>query len=310
MRNFVSIVITLFIGISVSAQTSANLRLNLVKGKTYKTKVHTQQVTTTMEEHKQKEKGVIYHYFVSVTPVSVNENSLTAKVKFDTITNYLSFPAMVLSSTQKGNSLNISDPSTIMGIILKRLSKSDLLVKFDLTGNVAEITNLSQISQSILNGLDSIQSDAASVLKAQSKSLVSESTIKQMINPITAFLPGTDIKVGTKWDATSVTLTNGVEVVDSIKYKFEKNDGSKGVIMSESVIKPLGKDSVVRNGSKIQYDVNGIGKSTVKFDLKTGWPLEVISKQYSAGFINLTIQGKLTQIPLEVNRTTEIISYP
>lgn len=310
MRNFVSIVITLFIGISVSAQTSANLRLNLVKGKTYKAKVNTRQITTTMENRIQQEKGITYHYFVSLTPLSVDENSVTAKVRFDTIINTFSFPAMVLTSNYKGNSLNISDPSNILSTVLKRLSKADLIVKFDPTGNASEITNFTQVSKSILNGLDSIRSDAAVALKLQAKSLVSESTIKQMINTVTAFLPGTEIKVGTNWDATSTVVTNGIVVVDSMKLKFEKIDGTKAVITSESIIKPLGGDSVVRNGAKLQYDINGIGKSTVKFDLKTGWPLEVTSKQYSAGYLNLTVEGKVNRIPLEINKITEITSFP
>jgi hypothetical protein len=310
MRNFVSFVIALLIGIPLSAQTTANLRLNLVKGKTYKVKVITRQITKSLEDHKDQLKGVTFQYFISLTPLTIDEDGTTAKVKFDSISNVFSSPSMVLSSNLQNNSLKISDPATILSIILKRLTQSDLIVILEPTGNVKEITNLKQVTQCILTGIDSIQSDAALVLKAQAKSFISESAIKQMINPITAFLPGVEISVGTKWDATLTMVTHGVMVLDSIKYKFEKIDGKKGVITSESKIKPASLEPITKNGVRLVYDVNGLGKSTVLFDLKTGWQLESVSRQYLEGFINVTFQGQVTQVPTEMSGTTEIISYP
>jgi hypothetical protein len=309
MKTFISTAIAILLSVSLMAQTSANLKLNLINGKTYKAKVSTEQNTTSNFNGMQQNTTITSVMFMSLKPTAINADNILAEVRFDTISTKISMPNMEMSSVKPGD-LKSTDPGTVMCCILNRLSQAIFQVKMGLTGNVIEISNISPLAESILKGIDSIQGQAAGMLKTQTSMLVSEKSIKSMIESVTAYLPGKQVKVGDKWDTQLSLVSGGMGMLIANNYKLKKISGNQAELAAESTIEPASQYPIDMNGAKISYDVRGLGKSTVDVDTQTGWLIKASSKQHLMGNMNLKMQGNDMQIPVEIDDKTETVSVP
>ena len=148
------------------------------------------------------------------------------------------------------------------------------------------------------------------MIKMQAKLIVGEATIKGMINSITAFLPGTEIQVGNKWDTQLTMSSGGINISYSTNYKLKKINGNQAELSAESTIEPGSKDPIDMNGTKMTYDVRGLGKSTILVDTQTGWLIKTSTKQHLTGNIIISMQGNEMQIPVEMDGSTVIVSIP
>ncbi len=310
MKTFISVAIAIFFGLSLMAQSSANLKLNLEKNKTYKAKTTSTQTISQTINGMQQSTEMKSTMVLSVKPVNISADYILAEVCFDSIINNTNMAGrkMDMNSSKPGN-MKSSDPMEIMGCLLYRLSKSILSMKIAYTGNVVEISNMKSITDSVMLGVDSLQG-AAKMVQMQAKMLINELSLKGMIEAVTAYLPGKQVKVGDQWESRINQSSSGIGILTINKLKLKKIDGNQAEVAGEATIEPLSSAPIEMNGAQITYDVRGLSKSNLTIDTKTCWVIKGTSKQHLQGNVNVKMQGNEMQIPVEVDGTSDIVSIP
>jgi hypothetical protein len=294
--------------VSLMAQ-NANLKLNLEKNKTYRIKSINEQNTTVTYGGAPQQAETRSITTISLKPLNIGTDNIVADVRFDTLITTVSMPKMEMNSTKEGN-IKSSDPSEIVSAFLNRLSKVTLNVKLALTGNVIEITNLQALEGEITRGIDSIQGQMSGMIKTQIKNMISENSLKGMIESVTAYLPGKQVKVGDKWESHISLTAGGMGMLIGTNYKLKKITGSQAEISAESTIEPANQAPMEMNGAQITYDVRGLGKSTLIIDTATGWIIKTSSKNHTQGNMNIKAQGNDMQMPMETDGSSEVVSVP
>jgi hypothetical protein len=293
MKTLVSTAIALFIGGIMMAQT-ANLKFNLDKNKTYRVKTKTEQTTSYSGGGQQQTINSNTTMFFSLKPISSSADNFQAEVKFDSIKTTMTMPMMNIdiNSTKEGN-IKSPDISTALGCLFHRLSSNTFNVKMAYTGNVIEISNYQAIADNILQGIDSLQGQAQ-MMQAQAKGMFTEPSLKGMIESVTAYLPGKEVKEGDKWVSVLNQAGMGASMQTTNNLKLKKINGKQAEITGDATIEPTGG---------AQTDVRGVSKSTLTIDLNSGWIIKGTSKQHSQG----TMGGQAT---IESDGTTEIADIP
>lgn len=308
MKNLFSTVLTIMFCASLMAQT-ANLKLNLEKNKTYRIKSNTEQNTTVTYGGAPQQVETKSITVLSLKPVDITPDNIIADVRLDTLITTVSMPKMEMNSTKAGN-LKSSDPSEIVNTFLNRLSSVTFHVKLAPTGNVVEITNLQALEGEITKGIDSIQGQMSGMIKTQVKNMVGESSLKGMIESVTAYLPGKQVSVGDKWESHISLTAGGMGMLIGTTYKLKKLSNNQAEITAESTIEPASQIPMEMNGAQISYDIRGLGKSTLTIDTKTGWIVKTSSKNHLQGNMNIKAQGNDMQMPMETDGTTEMVNVP
>lgn len=308
MKKIITTSIAICVSALLIAQTPVNLKLNLVKNKTYRLKTTSSQNTTMTYGGTPQQSESKSITSLSIKPVDSGADFVIAEVRFDTMQTSISMPKMELNSTKPGK-LSSSDPSEVMNCIMNRLSKAVFNVKFSTNGKVLEISNLKANTDTISQGLDSLQGQMA-MMKGRMVDMASEATIKGMIESITGYLPGKEINVGDKWTSNIVMSSGGIGMSMTYNYKLKKVTGNQAEISGDVTIEPASQTPTEMNGAQISYDVRGLGKSTLTVDAKTGWILKATIKTHNQGNLNMKMQGNDMQMPIETDGTTEVISLP
>ena len=307
MKTIVSILILAMFSLSSVAQSSANLKFNLEKNKTYRLKSSTvmdQKITVQGTEQLTEVKNILYF---SIKALNASNDFFMAQIRFDTIFNSTSMPQMEMSSKNKGN-MKSSDAKEITDCFMNRLSNSTLVVKMDYSGHVIDIMNFQVIEKVLLADIDSIQGQAEMTLKPRLTMMAEKEALKGMIEGITVYLPNKVVKTGDKWDVSYKSKSGGfgMYVNSSIVLSDLKKD--EATLTGDIAIEPAADKPMEMNGAEITADLRGLGKFDMKINPTTGWIINNTSTMQLKGDLNVKAQGQDMQIPMEINSNTEIMS--
>jgi hypothetical protein len=309
MKNTLLCFASLLLSISLSAQSQVDLKLNLKSGKKYAIKSASEQTVNTsfngMQQSTQVKSGIV----LSIIAKETNAAGIIAEVQLDTITTSTNAGMMKLDiNSGKGGSISSSDISEAMSAVMARLSSCKLQVKFSPEGKVLEISNVQAVTDSVCKGLDTLKGQMSQMLLMQTKTMVNETSIKGMIESVTAYLPGKPVKVGDKWNSSYVQSSGGIGMLISTDFKFKNLADKKAEIVGNSTIEPSSTEPVSMNGAKISYDVRGLSKSNLKVDTESGWILSGTNQSHSQGNMSVSMSGNNMQVPVEIDNTTIITS--
>src|ERR1035437_10240648 len=261
--------------ISLMAQNSVNLKMNLEKNKVYRfSSVSEQTIIQTVNGNQQTIESKT-NYAVSLKMVDATADFMVTEVHFDTlITNTNSMGKMVnISSVNEGN-IKSTETDDVMSYIMNRISKNALYIKMDFTGKVLEIVNSKMLSDVIMKDTSSITltGPIGSGVKSQIKNLTSDNTLKTMIEMFTYYLPGKQVSTGDNWNVTIQTNSGGMALDVITSYHLDKVKGDDAIITAESDIKTaVNAEPIVAGSAKITYDdLKGINKSNMVIDTRTG----------------------------------------
>ena len=193
-------------------------------------------------------------------------------------------------NSSKGGSIKSTDISEVFGCLYHRLCSNPISIKMAYTGNVIEISNYQAISDNVLQGIDSLQGQAQ-MMQAQAKGMFTEPALRGMIEAVTAYLPGKEVKEGDKWVSVVNQAGMGMNMQTTNNLKLKKLSGKQAEITGEATIEPTGG---------AQTDIRGVSKSSLTINTESGWIIKGSSKQHSQG----TMNGQAT---IESDGTTEII---
>ena len=293
MKTLVTTAIALLIGSTMIAQT-ANLKFNLEKNKTYRVKANTVQSTSYSGGGMQQNINVNSTMYFSLKALSADADNFQAEVKFDSIIFSMTMPTMKIEiNSAKDGNIKSPDISTALGSLFHRLSSNTFAVKMAYTGNIIEISNYQTIADNILQGVDSLQGQAQ-MMQAQAKGMFTEPALRGMIEAVTAYLPGKEVKEGDKWVSVFSQSGMGATMQTTNNLKLKKISGKQAEITGDATIEPTGGAA---------SDVRGVSKSSLTIDVNSGWIIKGSSKQHSQG----TMGGQAT---IESDGTTEIVNIP
>ena len=313
MKKILLSVITILLGISVMAQNSASLKLNLEKNKVYLLKsVSDQTVTQTVNGNQQTVESRVENT-LSLKMIDVTPDFMVTEIRFDTlVTNTNSMgKAMSFSSTVEGD-IKSSEVADIMSSIMNRLSKNALYVKMDFTGRPLEIVNAQMISDLVLRDTSSITltDPTAGAIKTQIANTVSDDNLKTMIGMFTWFLPGKVVSKGDDWSVTQQMNSGGMKLDIATAYHLDEIDGNYANITAESTIHAVENALPIQSGgATITYDnLQGLGKSSMVIDILTGLIVEDKVKTHISGDLGISGPGFSMQMPMDINVESKTIA--
>ena len=313
MKKISLLFMSVLLGISLMAQNSANLKLNLEKNKVYKLKSTSEQTISQTVNGIQQTTSVNSNSVVSIKMVDGSADFLIAEVRFDTIITQTNAMGQIINiNSSLAGDIKSTEMADVMTCIMNRLSKNALYVKMDYTGKVIEIVNSKMLTDIITKDTSSITGAAAPMIKMQIKNTISDKSLKTMVEMITGNLPGKQVAKGDKWDVT-VNMNSGGMSLDIIStYKLDGVQGNNANINAESNIQTANNAEPLEYGpAKITYgDIKGLAKSTMVLDMQSGLLISSTTKTHIAGNLSLNAQGKNMTIPLEIDGESKVIAMP
>jgi hypothetical protein len=182
----------------------------------------------------------------------------------------------------------------------------------DFSGKVLEIVNSKMLSAVIMKDTSSITltGPIGSGVKSQIKNLISDNTLKTMIEMFTNYLPGKQVSTGDNWNVTINTNSGGMALQIITGYHLDGVNGDAANITAESNIKAAENAApMVAGGATITYDdIKGLSKSTMVIDTRTGLLVEDKAKTHIAGNLGVSAPGLSMQIPMDINGTSKVIA--
>jgi Family of unknown function (DUF6263) len=296
---------------SIMAQSGANLKMNLEKNKIYRLSSASEQTISQTINGNQQTTDSKTNSSVTLKMVDATADFMIAEVHFDTIiynTNSMG-KTTIVSSVNEGN-IKSAESSDVMSFFMNRLCKNALYVKMDFKGKVLEIVNSKILSDIIMKDTSSITITGmiGTGVKSQIKNLISDRTLKTMIEMFTYYLPGKQVSPGEKWNVTLNTNSGGMELDIITDYHLEGMNGTAANVDAESDIKAAANSVPMEaGGAKITYDdLKGISKSNMVFDTHTGLLVESKAKTHISGNLGISAPGMSMQIPMDISGTSKI----
>jgi proteasome assembly chaperone (PAC2) family protein len=299
--------------ISLIAQNSVNLKMNLEKNKVYRfSSVSEQTIIQTVNGNQQTIESKT-NYAVSLKMVDATADFMITEVHFDTlITNTNSMGKMVNISSVSEGDIKSTETADVMSYIMNRMSKNALYIKMDFAGKVLEIVNSKMLSDVIMKDTSSITltGPIGSGIKSQIKNLISDNSLKTMVEMFTHYLPVKQVSKGDNWNVTVSTNSGGMILDIITDYHFDGLNGNAANITAESNIKAAENAApMLSGGAKITYDdIKGLSKSSMIIDIRTGLIVEDRSKTHIAGNLGVSGPGYSMQIPMDINGESKVIA--
>jgi Mn-containing catalase len=293
------------------AQNSVNLKMNLEKNKVYRFSSASEQTISQTVNGNQQTVESKTNYAVSIKMIDATADFMIAEVRFDTlISNTNSMGKIVSISSVSDGDIKSTETADVMSCIMNRLSKNALYVKMDFAGKVLEIVNLKMLSDVIMRDTSSITltGQVASAVKTQIKNMISDNTLKTMVETYTNYLPGKQVSTGDNWNVTLKTNSGGMILDIITDYHLDGVKGNSANITAESNIK-AGENAgpMESGGAKITYDdLKGLSKSNMVIDIRTGLLIEETAKTHIAGNLGVSAPGFSMQIPMDINGESKV----
>lgn len=313
MKNLLLSIAALLFSVSIMAQSSVNLKMNLEKNKVYRFISASEQTTVQTVNGNQQTIESKSHDAASIKMIDATAGFMIAEVHFDTlisITNTMG-KTINISSVSEGD-IKSAETTDVISCIKNRLSKNAVYAKIDYTGKVLEIVNLKMLSDVIMKDTSSITLTGLvrSAVKTQIQSIVSDNSLRTMIESYTHYLPGKQVSAGEGWNIT-VNMNTGGMILDIITdYHLDGVNGNAANITAQSDIKAAeNAGPMVSGGATITYDnLKGLSKSNMVVDIRTGLMIEDKAKTHIAGNLGVSGPGFSMQIPLDINGESKVIA--
>jgi hypothetical protein len=311
-KIFLSCIAVLFC-ISIVAQNTANLKMNLEKNKVYRLKSVSEQAITQTVNGVQQATDSNVDYTLSLKMIDATSDFMITEVHFDTlITNTNTMGKMVIISSVNEGDIKSAEIADVMSCIMNRLSKNALYVKMDFAGRPIEIVNSKMLSDLIMKDTSSITlaGPTAAAVKKQIINMVSDNSLKTMIEMFTWCLPGKQVSTGDNWNVTQQTSSGGMMLDIITTYHLVGLNGNNADITAESNIKASENAVPIESGgAKVTYDnLKGLSKSTMVIDIRTGLTVENKAKTHITGNLGISAPGFSMQMPMDINGESKVIA--
>jgi hypothetical protein len=315
MKKILLLCIAVLAGISMMAQNSVALKMNLEKNKVYRLMTSSEQTIIQTVNNNQQTVETKAVYAVSIKMMDATPGFMITEVRFDTLkTNTNTMGKTILINSANEGNIKSTETADVMSYIMNRLCKNALYVKMDYSGKPLEIVNSKMLSDIILKDTSAIilTEPTASAVKKQVANVVSESSLKTMIEMFTNHLPAKEVSVGDSWNITAKTNSGGMALDIITTYHMDGLNGNVASITAEAEIKAAeNADPMVSGGATITFDnLKGLSKSSITMDTGTGLIIEDKAKTHIAGNLGASGPGFSLQIPMDISGVSKSVMIP
>ena len=312
MKKFLLSSVGVLICLSMVAQNTATLKLNLEKNKVYRFNSSSEQTITQTINGNQQITDSKVDYTLSLKVIDATTDFFITEVHIDTMkTNTNAMGKTIIVSSTREADIKSKEMADVLSCIMNRLSKSAVYAKIEYTGRVKEIVNAKMLSDIIMKDTSSITltGPIAAGVKKQIAGLISDNTLKTTIEMFTYHLPGKQITTGESWNINVTTNSGGMSLDINTKYHLDGITGNDANITIEADIKATeNAEPIVSGGAKVTYDdLKGLSKSTMVIDIRTGLVTEDKAKTHIAGNMGVSAPGLSMTIPMEINGESKVI---
>jgi hypothetical protein len=300
--------------VSLIAQNSVNLKLNLEKNKVYRLRSTSEQIINQTINGNQQTNETASDYSLSLKMLDATADFIVTEIHIDTMiikTNAMG-KTINLTSAVEGN-LQSTESSDVMSCIMNRLSKNALYVKFEFTGKVIEVLNAKMLSDAILKDTSSIAltGPTALAVKKQIGEMVSAGSLKTIIEMFTYNLPAKQVTTGDSWDINVTTTTGGMTLDINTNYHLDGIKGNSANLTVNSDIKTaLNAAPIISGPAKVTYDdLKGLSKATMSVDTNTGLVVEYKAKTHISGNLGISGPGFSMTMPMDINSDSKTVAF-
>lgn len=311
MKRIVFIAIFSTLWLAGMAQEKATLRLNPEKNRVYRLISSSEQTTTQTVQGMAQNVESKTRYVISLKMMDATPDFLVTEIRFDTIdtrTNAMG-KTTVISSASEGD-VTSQETAALLSYFMNRLSKNALFVKIDYSGHVVDIVNAKMLSDIILKDTASVTLTGmmGDAMKGQIANMVSVASLSNMIEAVTWNLPGREVNKGDNWQIIQKMNTGGMALDIVTNSRLDNVKEQTASITAQSDIKAAANAAPIRSGgATVSYDdLQGMSKTTLLIDIRTGLPLESSVKTSISGNLGVSAPGVSMQIPLTINGETKV----
>jgi Family of unknown function (DUF6263) len=313
MKKILLLFTAVLFGISLVAQTTANLKMNLEKNKVYRFKSVSEQVITQTVNGVQQTTESKVNYALSLKMLDATSDFMITEVHIDTLsTNTNAMGKVTTMSSAVEGDIKSEKTADIISCIMNRLSKNALYVKMDFAGKPFEIVNSKMLSDLITKDTSSITltGPVAAAVKKEITNMISDNSLKTMINMFTWYLPGKEVSTGDTWKITQQMNSGGMMLDIVTTYHLDGLNGNIANITVESDIKAAENAVPIESGgAKVTYnDLKGLSKSNMVIEISTGLLVEDRAKTHIAGNLGISAPGFSMQMPMDINGESKVIA--
>ncbi len=313
MKKILLLCAAVLSGASLLAQNSVDLKMNLEKNKVYRFSATSQQTVIQTINGNQQTVESKTHNTISIKMIDVTPDFMITEVHLDTLvsnTNSMGKTSNI-TSVNEGD-IKSSEAADVMSCIMNRISKNALYIKMDFTGKVFEIVNAKMLSDLITKDTSAITltGPMAAGIKTQIVNLVSDKSLKTMVEAFTNYLPAKVVSTGSDWSVTTNTNSGGMSLDIITAYHLDGIDGNSANVTAQSDIKAaVNAPPMMAGGAKITYDdIKGLSKSTMSIDTRTGLMIDAKAKTHIAGNLGISMPGMSMQIPMDISGESNVVA--
>lgn len=304
----------IILSVTLMAQNTANLKLNLEKNKVYHLRASSKQTIIQTVNGNQQTTETKSVYSLSFKMLDATSDFMVTEVHIDTMqTNTNAMGKMLnLSSSNEGN-IKSTEMADVLSCIMNRMSKNALYVKIDFTGKVVDMVNARMLSDVVLKDTSSIvlTGMVATGVKKQISEMVSPATLTTVIEMFTHNLPGKQVTVGDNWDINVTSTEGGMTLDINTNYHLDGISGNSANLTLNSDIKASQNAKPIISGpARVTYDdLKGLSKSTMVIDINTGLVTEHNAKIHISGNLGITAPGMSMTIPMDINGESKTVAF-
>jgi len=174
----------------------------------------------------------------------------------------------------------------------------------DFSGKPIEILNAKMLSDLVIKDTSSITLTGmmATAMKKQIENMVSDDNLKTMVGMFTWRLPDKLVSAGDTWTISQQLNSGGMLLDIANSYHLDRINGNFAEITAESNIKAADNATPIQSGgATVTYDnLQGLSKSTVSVDIRTGMVVRDDSKSHISGTLGISAPGVSMQMPMDI----------
>jgi len=293
MKTLITSVFFALCAVSLMAQTSVNLKLNLEKGKVYSIKTTSKQAIQQTYNGQQFAIDVNSNSVFSYKVLQQVNDIMDIEFKFDTLASKISSP-MFNKETNSAKPAS-SDPTEI---IMNKISTYKLIAKISTAGKFISFVNYDKFKDNVMFVMDSIPATKRDDAKKIADGLLKETALQSMVEPLFAYLPEKEVKTNDNWETSFFIVASNISMLSLNSYTLKGVENNLANITGTSEI-----ESMPSNDPNAQMTQELKGKSTIdgSIDLKTGLIVKSTSTSLFEGTTTVKNNGEEMKMPMKID---------
>ena len=300
MKNLLTTVFALFLGVSAFAQGPVNLKFNLEKGNVNQIKSISKQNIQSTYNGTPFKTDVNSGTTTSFTLLSQENNIMRIEFKFDTIQSKTTSPMRNFET----NSTKPAKKTEYLEKAMNRFSTYTIIAKISTAGKFLGFENYKTFRNNVLAVMDSVPEGKKEQIQKQVDSFIKESAIQTMIEAMFAYMPENAVKKADKWETSYSLVGGGINGMAFNTYTLDNVAGNNAQLLVESELESV--PSTAENPN-MNIDIKGKSTGTMAVDLKTGIIITSKDKKHYEGIMTMKNQGTEIKMPMVIDAESESI---